>query len=171
MSHTDKKSLVVIAGIIWVFLVFNTITGFSLQGRFMWEILVVIFGSAALGWIAKDIWGFVRAPETSAKNYTIESLEKEIHQERQEVVISAEDDLKVIEGVGPKIEELFKKEGILTWKQMSETDSVTMASILEKAGPRFKLNNPKTWAKQARLAHAGKWQELEELKDGLIGGL
>jgi large subunit ribosomal protein L27 len=32
------------------------------------------------------------------------------------------------------------------------------------------MHSPKTWAKQAKLAHEEKWQDLEDLQDRLVGG-
>ena len=80
------------------------------------------------------------------------------------------DDLKIVEGIGPKIEGLFQADGIKTWKQLSEADSSRLKKILEDAGPRFRMHNPETWPQQAALADRGKWQELEQLQDDLDGG-
>ena len=80
------------------------------------------------------------------------------------------DDLKKIEGIGPKIEELFHNAGIMTFAQLSETSVETMEAILTEAGPRFSTHNPGTWAQQAGLAAAGKWAELKTWQDELDGG-
>ena len=80
------------------------------------------------------------------------------------------DDLKKIEGIGPKIEELFHNAGITTFAQLSETSVETMEAILAEAGPRFSTHNPGTWAQQAGLAAAGKWDELKAWQDELDGG-
>ena len=80
------------------------------------------------------------------------------------------DDLKKIEGIGPKIEELFHAAGIMTFTQLSETSVETMEAILTEAGPRFSTHNPGTWAQQAGLAAAGKWDELKAWQDELDGG-
>ena len=80
------------------------------------------------------------------------------------------DDLKKIEGIGPKIEELFHAAGIMTFAQLSETSVETMEAILTEAGPRFSTHNPGTWAQQAALAAAGKWDELKAWQDELDGG-
>ncbi len=81
-----------------------------------------------------------------------------------------ENDLKIIEGIGPKIEELFKTSGILTWKSLSETSVDRLREILAKAGERFQMHDPGTWPRQAKLAYEGKWQELKEWQDILDGG-
>lgn len=81
-----------------------------------------------------------------------------------------EDDLKIVEGIGPKIEELYHNAGIKTWKALSETSVETSKEILIEAGERYIIHNPSTWAKQALLAYQGKWQELKDWQDGLNAG-
>jgi predicted flap endonuclease-1-like 5' DNA nuclease len=81
-----------------------------------------------------------------------------------------QDDLKIVEGIGPKIEELYHAAGITTWKGLSETSVEKSQSILDAAGERYAVHNPSTWAKQAQLAYEGKWQELKDWQDSLDGG-
>ena len=80
------------------------------------------------------------------------------------------DDLKKIEGIGPKIEELLHEAGIKTFAQLSETSAERVKEILDAAGPRYAIHNPATWAKQAELAAEGKWEELKTWQDELDGG-
>ena len=82
-----------------------------------------------------------------------------------------ENDLKVIEGVGPKIEKLFKTSGILTWKSLAEMSVDRCNEILSKAGEQFARHNPSTWPRQARLAYEGKWRDLKVWQQSLQGGL
>lgn len=81
-----------------------------------------------------------------------------------------ENDLKIIEGIGPKIEELFKTSGILTWKSLSEMSVDRCKEILNKAGERFQIHDPSTWPRQAKLCYEGKWQELKDWQGILDGG-
>lgn len=81
-----------------------------------------------------------------------------------------ENDLKIIEGIGPKIEELFKTSGIQSWKLLSETSVDRCKEILIKAGERFQFHDPGTWPRQAKLAYEGKWQELKDWQSSLEGG-
>lgn len=81
-----------------------------------------------------------------------------------------ENDLKIIEGIGPKIEELFKTSGILTWKSLSETSVDRCNEILDKAGDRFRIHDPGTWPRQSKLAYEGKWEELKKWQDSLDKG-
>ncbi|NBB29338.1 hypothetical protein [Cellulophaga sp. BC115SP] len=80
------------------------------------------------------------------------------------------DDLKKIEGIGPKIEELLNQNGILTFMQLSQASTYLLKQILQEAGPRFQMHDPSTWSRQAELASAGKWQELKDWQDILNKG-
>ncbi|MDO5106172.1 hypothetical protein [Capnocytophaga sp.] len=82
-----------------------------------------------------------------------------------------EDDLTIVEGIGPKIQELFKERGIVTWKILSETSAERLKEILTEGGDRFAIHNPGTWPRQAELAYQGKWEELKEWQDFLVGGV
>lgn len=80
------------------------------------------------------------------------------------------DDLKIVEGIGPKIEQLLKAEGINNWTDLAQTEVAILEKILAKAGTRYKLAKPTTWPKQAELAAANKWSELQAYQDFLDGG-
>ncbi|MBS9781987.1 MAG: DUF4332 domain-containing protein [Gammaproteobacteria bacterium] len=82
-----------------------------------------------------------------------------------------QDDLTVVEGIGPKIAELFNEAGIKTWAELAETSVERRQEILTAAGTRFAVHNPDTWARQAQLAADGKWQELLDWQDELDGGV
>ena len=82
-----------------------------------------------------------------------------------------ENDLKIVEGIGPKISDILVKRGITTWKALSETDPVLIKNyLLEDGGELYRIHIPDTWPYQARLAHEGKWDELKTLQENLIGG-
>ncbi len=80
------------------------------------------------------------------------------------------DDLKAVEGIGPKIEQLLHSDGIRTWSTLSKAPVSQLKDILEKAGPRYMLADPTTWPKQAGLADAGEWAALDSLQKALKGG-
>ncbi len=80
------------------------------------------------------------------------------------------DDLKMVEGIGPKIEGLLHAAGIKTWKDLAEAKLEDVQKILDEAGPRYRMHDPATWSKQAALAAEGKWEELEAYQDHLKGG-
>lgn len=81
-----------------------------------------------------------------------------------------QDDLKAVEGIGPKIEGLLKADGIDTWRKLSNAQVSTIQAILNKAGKRYKLADPGTWPKQAGMCADGKWDELTAYQDELNGG-
>ncbi|HYN54862.1 MAG TPA: hypothetical protein VES38_09165 [Methylotenera sp.] len=80
-------------------------------------------------------------------------------------------DLTVIEGIGPKINELFSNAGIITFAQLAKQTVPQMQKILDEAGAGYKLAKPTTWAQQAALAAENKWSELKALQDKLTGGV
>ena len=81
-----------------------------------------------------------------------------------------ENDLKVVEGIGPKIEALFNDAGIKTWHDLSEASIEKLQSILDAGGENYAIHNPSTWARQALMAYQGKWQDLKDWQDSLLGG-
>jgi hypothetical protein len=81
-----------------------------------------------------------------------------------------QDDLKAVEGIGPKIAGLLNNDGINTWRALANSSVERIQGILDDAGPRYKLADPKTWPKQAGMAADGKWKELSEYQDFLKGG-
>ena len=80
-------------------------------------------------------------------------------------------DLKVVEGVGPKIEGLMKADGINNWSDLAAADVARLQTILDNAGSRYKLAQPRTWPQQAALAAAGDWAALKALQEDLKGGV
>lgn len=80
------------------------------------------------------------------------------------------DDLKIIEGIGPKIAELLNAAGIHTYADLAGSNPEAIREILSTAGSRYKVHDPETWPKQAQLAVEGKMDELQALKDSLKGG-
>lgn len=80
------------------------------------------------------------------------------------------DDLTKVEGIGKKIAELLVKDGIATFELLGNCTAAKLKTILTAAGPRYSIHVPTTWPKQAKLAAAGKWNELKKLQDKLDGG-
>ena len=77
------------------------------------------------------------------------------------------DDLKKIEGIGPKIAETLTAAGIATFADLAKADPKNISEII--AGVRGN-HVPDTWPQQAQLAADGKWDELKTLQDKLDGG-
>jgi large subunit ribosomal protein L27 len=95
---------------------------------------------------------------------------KAVAAEVEKEVVKA-DDLKKIEGIGPKIAEIFNQAGISSYAELAASPQDKLKEILTEAGSRYASRNPSTWPQQAQLAADGKWNELKELQDKLKGGL
>lgn len=80
------------------------------------------------------------------------------------------DDLKVVEGIGPKVEEALKAAGIGTWKDLADSTPEKITEILTEAEGNFGGQVPTTWPEQAGISVAGDWEKLEKLQDELDGG-
>jgi large subunit ribosomal protein L27 len=80
------------------------------------------------------------------------------------------DDLKLVEGIGAKIEELLHAGGIVSFNDLANAELSKIQEILDAAGPKYNIHDPGTWSQQAKLAADGKWDDLLELQDKLKGG-
>ena len=85
------------------------------------------------------------------------------------VLRADKDDLKRIEGIGPKIQELLNKAGINTFEDLKNSNRSFIKNLLDEAGPQYRMHDPKTWPEQANMAFEGKWEKLKEYQDFLIG--
>jgi len=151
-----------------------------------WLILLIIVIIIFIVW-----WALLRNAKTYKPDFEMHAHEEEQHTHEvesvetpvveapaaieevraTEAVIAAEvhpDDLTIIEGIGPKINQLLHDAGIQTFAQLAETDTASLKAILEPAGMRF--IDPSSWAEQARLVSEGKMEDFEELTSRLKGG-
>lgn len=80
------------------------------------------------------------------------------------------DDLKIIEGVGPKIESVLNTAGIYSFYQLSQKTPEQISTILSNSDSRFQVHDPATWPRQAELASIGNWDELKAWQELLNGG-
>ncbi|MEL6122191.1 MAG: DUF4332 domain-containing protein [Bacteroidota bacterium] len=72
-----------------------------------------------------------------------------------------EDNLQIVEGIGPKMNEVLNNAGIKTWKDLADTTPERLRTILDEAGgDRYRIIDPATWPGQAQLAATGKWDDL-----------
>ena len=97
-----------------------------------------------------------------------EELQVDQEQQTSKPVPSQPDDLRKIEGIGPKIQVVFQAAGIATFAQIAAAKPTELKQILVDAGIR--LGDPTTWPEQAALAAAGNWDELKEFQGTLKGG-
>ncbi len=125
-----------------------------------WEIIIMLLVAFILGWLFNYFWNKVADPNIGTTGTSIP----------KKYLGMTQDDLKIIEGIGPKIEELLKASGIKTWSDVASSEVDALKNILTSGGDRFQMHDPASWADQAALAVEGKWTELEEYQDLLIGG-
>ncbi|HEX6036164.1 MAG TPA: helix-hairpin-helix domain-containing protein [Anaerolineales bacterium] len=81
---------------------------------------------------------------------------------------SAPDDLKRIEGIGPKVSKVLNEAGITTFAGLAAANTTDVQKTLNDAG--LQMMNPEGWIEQARLAANGDWEGLERLQNKLKGG-
>lgn len=80
------------------------------------------------------------------------------------------DDLKIVEGIGPKIAELLINAGITTWAQLAVTSPYQLREILDAGGSQYNVAVPDSWPHQADLADKEDWDALKKLQEELDGG-
>lgn len=83
---------------------------------------------------------------------------------------SDKDNLTIVEGVGPKVQELLNENGINTFKDLSSKTAEEIKAILEPKGGIYASMDPGTWPEQAKLAAEGKMDELKAWQEQLDGG-
>lgn len=86
---------------------------------------------------------------------TVEELEGE------DTVEVAVDDLKKINGIGPKVAEILAAGGYGTFQQVAQANVEDLKQVLETAGTRYKKFDPAPWVEQAKLAAVGNWEGLK----------
>jgi predicted flap endonuclease-1-like 5' DNA nuclease/archaellum component FlaC len=125
-----------------------------------------------------------RAEEAEAKATVLEAALREREEEtakmqletapsrvapRGPVAPEKRDDLKRVEGIGPKISRLLQDAGVMTFAQLATTEVSRLRQILADADLTA-LADPATWPEQAELASKGDWKALETLQVELKGG-
>ena len=122
------------------------------------------------------------APEPVAEAPAVEEVVEEITEEItvEEVVEVAApvaaaapakpDDLRKIEGIGPKIAEVLTNGGVATFADLGNSTPEKIREILDAAEGNFKAHDPGTWPKQGKMAADGNWDELKKWQDELDGG-
>ncbi|MFK7899386.1 MAG: 50S ribosomal protein L17 [Cyclobacteriaceae bacterium] len=80
------------------------------------------------------------------------------------------DDLRKVEGIGPKVQDIFNAEGIVSFTDLASKSEEELKAILETAGSPYSSMDSSTWAKQADMAAKGEWDALKKWQDELDGG-
>ena len=162
-----------------IMLLTNAAEGVEPVGTPIWVPIVIIVILLML-----FLWGLFRnaIPEGTAVSHDDhwhdnhghddhhEAHEETAVETRTETVVSIEpDDLKKIEGIGPKINSILQAAGINTFADLAAA-SVSELERIVKHDAGISIAFPDTWPEQAALARDGKWEVLDQLQDDLKGG-
>lgn len=146
------------------------------------EILLLLALCAFIGWL---IGRWLMNNRIQSMRRELSSLETELNDcrsTRSQHIVPAvatartiqpaekSDNLKVIEGIGPKIEQLLNANGINTFSKLADSNPEYINTLLKNAGTRFQIHDAGSWPLQAGLARDEKWDELAELQERLDGG-
>ena len=107
-----------------------------------------------------------KVEETPAEEVVVEETPAPV----AEAAPAKPDDLKKIEGIGPKIAEVLTAGGIATYADLGGATPEKIREILDAAEGNFAAHDPATWPKQSQMAADGKWDELKKWQDELDGG-
>ncbi len=102
----------------------------------------------------------------------IANLEEALEESAQEAasqktrIRSMQDDLSVIDGIGPRISSVLRSAGITSFSKLAEREPEEIHGILVAENPSLtRLTDPSTWHEQARMAADAEWEDLRALQD------
>lgn len=114
--------------------------------------------------------GGAKKKATTADDATAESATAATTEDAPKKKATKGDDLKLIEGVGPKAAEVFNAAGIVSFADMAATSAEKLKEILDASDGTFNAADTTTWPEQAQMAADGKMDELKAYQDSLTGG-
>ncbi len=104
----------------------------------------------------------------------IANLEEALEERAQEAasqktrIRSMQDDLSVIDGIGPRISSVLRSAGITSFSKLAESEAEEIRGILVAENPSLtRLTDPSTWHEQAMLAADGDWGGLKAVQDSI----
>jgi hypothetical protein len=101
-----------------------------------------------------------KAPTNKAATPPKKSTEKTTADSKKETPEQLKPDFTKVLGINTKIAQLFQSEGVNTYKELGSCTMKQILLILTPAALDKKAKYATTWAKQAKLAAANKWDEL-----------
>jgi hypothetical protein len=79
-----------------------------------------------------------------------------------------EDDLVIIEGIGPKVAKVLNAAGILSFDDLAHTSAEKVNNLLKSA--KLSMMDSAGWIEQAKLAAKGDMDGLKKMQDEMKGG-
>lgn len=162
---------------------FSDITGSYDGSDATWEILLMLLVAFILGYLVRFFVGKSKYGKYETQIAGLESNLNTANTEKMQFAtelddykarfaskVAKPDDLKVVEGIGPKIESLLKAGGINTWSDLATAQIDRLKGILSDAGDRYRIHDPSTWPQQAGMANSNQWEELESFQNSLTAG-
>lgn len=80
-----------------------------------------------------------------------------------------QEDLKKLEGIGPRLEKVLNQAGIINFSQLAAASPEQLQEVLAD-DEQLKMHDPKSWPYQAELADKGEWERLKEYQNLLMSG-
>lgn len=147
----------------------NTLTGAS------FEILIMLVWAFVLwffcAWLVKPSKHYTKKIVTPAEaSYVMKKTQKAVVVPTPAKTPESSDDFKLIEWIGPRIENHLHKHGVISFQDIVKEDVEGLEVILLEWWPRLSMHSPVTWWDQAKLASEKKWKELEEYQEILNAG-
>ena len=113
----------------------------------------------------------LRINESETKNVQLEKTAKEYEEWNQALrsrMQRMQDDLSVIDGIGPRVADVLMSAKIKTFSKLASISPEEISKILEAKDSRLlRLTDPTSWPRQARLAGEEDWEGLSALQYSL----
>ena len=119
----------------------------------LWLVLGLFLFFVVVGWLVSGR----KKPEAEPVHATHH------HEEHKQ-----EDNLEIIEGIGPKVAKLLNAAGIHTFSDLANTPASKVEETLKAAG--LNMINAAGWIEQAKLAAKGDLEGLKKMQAELKGG-
>lgn len=116
----------------------------------LWIVLGIFALAIVVGWVASLNKGSVEEPVRAHSN--------EKH----------DDDLKIIEGIGPKVSKILNDGGIHSFADLAHADPEKLNELLKSA--KLNMMNVAGWIEQAALAARGDMAGLKKMQEEMKGG-
>lgn len=97
-----------------------------------------------------------------------EQVEAPVEAHAAPMPVESADDLKSLEGIGPKVAKILNDAGINSFADLASADAAEVDKVLDANG--LQMMDSAGWIEQAKLAVAGDMEGLAKLQDELKGG-